>query len=68
MYRGSEYQIDFLPKVKMEVVVPDELASIAITAILKSAKTGEVGDGKIFVSAVEEAIRVRTEEVGNAAL
>jgi nitrogen regulatory protein PII len=68
MYRGSEYQIDFLPKVKMEVVVPDELVSTTITAILKSAKTGEVGDGKIFVSAIEEAIRVRTEEVGDAAL
>ena len=68
MYRGSEYQIDFLPKVKMEVVVPDELAQTAISTIIKAAKTGEVGDGKIFISTVEEAIRVRTEEVGEAAL
>ncbi len=68
MYRGSEYQIDFLPKVKMEVVVPDELAQTAISTIIKAAKTGEVGDGKIFISTVDEAIRVRTEEVGEAAL
>jgi nitrogen regulatory protein PII len=68
MYRGSEYQIDFLPKVKMEVVVPDQLVATAIETILKAAKTGEVGDGKIFVSAIEEVIRVRTEEVGEAAL
>ena len=68
MYRGSEYQIDFLPKVKMEVVVPDELAQTAISTLIKAAKTGEVGDGKIFISTVDEAIRVRTEEVGEAAL
>jgi nitrogen regulatory protein P-II 1 len=68
MYRGSEYQIDFLPKVKMEVVVPDELVQTAISTIIKAAKTGEVGDGKIFISTVDEAIRVRTEEVGEAAL
>ncbi len=68
MYRGSEYQVDFLPKVKIEVVVPDQVAAAAITTILKSARTGEVGDGKIFVSHVEEVIRVRTEEVGEAAL
>ncbi|MCC6397930.1 MAG: P-II family nitrogen regulator [Bacteroidetes bacterium] len=68
MYRGSEYQIDFLPKVKMEVVVPDELAQTAISTIIKAAKTGEVGDGKIFISTVDEAIRVRTEEVGESAL
>ena len=68
MYRGSEYQIDFLPKVKIEVVVPDQLVATAIETILKAAKTGEVGDGKIFVSAIEEVIRVRTEEVGEAAL
>lgn len=68
MYRGSEYQVGFLPKVKIEVVVPDKLLEPAIAAIVKSAKTGEAGDGKIFVSAIEEAIRVRTEEVGDAAL
>ena len=68
MYRGSEYQIDFLPKVKMEVVVPDELAQTAVSTIIKAAKTGEVGDGKIFISTVDEAIRVRTEEVGESAL
>jgi nitrogen regulatory protein P-II 1 len=68
MYRGSEYQIDFVPKVKVEVVVPDKLAEAAIACILKAARTGAVGDGKIFVSNVEEAIRVRTEEVGESAL
>lgn len=68
VYRGSEYQIDFLPKVKVEVVVSDNMAEKAIAAILKAAKTGEVGDGKIFVSNIEEAIRVRTDEVGDSAL
>ncbi len=68
MYRGSEYKIDFVPKIKVEVVVPDNLAETAIACILKGAKTGAVGDGKVFVSNVEEAIRVRTEEVGDDAL
>jgi nitrogen regulatory protein P-II 1 len=68
VYRGSEYQIDFLPKVKVEVVVADSHAEKTIASILKAAKTGEVGDGKIFVSNIEEAIRVRTEEVGDSAL
>ena len=68
VYRGSEYQIDFLPKVKLELVVSERLVEKAISSILKAAKTGEVGDGKIFVSAVEEVIRVRTEEVGESAL
>ena len=68
VYRGSEYQIDFLPKVKLEIVVPENLVATAISTILKAAKTGEVGDGKIFVSPIEEAIRVRTEEVGDSAL
>jgi nitrogen regulatory protein P-II 1 len=68
MYRGSEYQIDFLPKIKVEVVVPDRLAEAAISCILKAAKTGNVGDGKLFVTTVDEAIRVRTEEVGESAL
>lgn len=68
VYRGSEYQIDFLPKVKLEIVVPEKLVGTAISTILKAAKTGEVGDGKIFVSPIEEAIRVRTDEVGDSAL
>lgn len=68
VYRGSEYKVDFLPKVKLELVVPDKALSEAVAAILKSAKTGQVGDGKIFVTAVEEAIRVRTEESGEGAL
>jgi nitrogen regulatory protein P-II 1 len=68
MYRGSEYQIDFLPKVKLELVVPEHRLEVAISCILKAAKTGEIGDGKIFVSKVDEAIRVRTEEVGESAL
>jgi nitrogen regulatory protein P-II 1 len=68
VYRGSEYQIDFLPKVKIEVVVPERLADTAVKVILKAAKTGEVGDGKLFISHIEEAIRVRTEEVGDSAL
>jgi nitrogen regulatory protein P-II 1 len=68
VYRGSEYQIDFLPKVKVEVVVADRLADAAIAAILKAAKTGNVGDGKLFITTIDEAIRVRTEEVGDSAL
>jgi len=68
IYRGSEYQIDFLPKIKVEVVVPEKLVDTAVKVILKAAKTGEVGDGKLFISNIEEAIRVRTEEVGDSAL
>ncbi|MCI0706245.1 MAG: P-II family nitrogen regulator [Ignavibacteriae bacterium] len=68
VYRGSEYNIDFLPKVKVELVVPKKLAERAVSTILQAAKTGSVGDGKIFVLPVEEAIRVRTEEVGEGAL
>jgi nitrogen regulatory protein P-II 1 len=68
VYRGSEYQIDFLPKIKLEVVVPDHLLETVIATIVKSAKTGNVGDGKIFVIPVEEVVRVRTEEVGEGAL
>jgi nitrogen regulatory protein P-II 1 len=68
VYRGSEYKIDFLPKVKLEVVVPERLAESAIACIIKAAKTGEVGDGKLFISTVDEVIRVRTEEVGESAL
>jgi nitrogen regulatory protein P-II 1 len=68
LYRGAEYVVDFLPKVKIEVVVPDKLMESAIDAIVKSARTGKIGDGKIFVSPVEEAIRIRTEEKGEAAV
>ena len=67
-YRGSEYRVDFLPKLKIELVVPDEQLDRAIEAILKTAQTGEVGDGKIFVSHIEEAIRIRTEETGDQSL
>ncbi len=68
MYRGSEYHIVFLPKIKIEVVVPDNQLDLALQTILKSAKTGEIGDGKIFVSTIDEVIRVRTEESGDSAL
>ncbi len=68
LYRGSEYQIDFLPKLKLELVVSDAMADKVIDTIVNAAKTGQVGDGKIFVSAVEDAIRVRTGESGEAAL
>ena len=68
IYRGSEYTVDFLPKIKIELVVGDEKASEAVTAIIKAAKTGKIGDGKIFVSPVEEAIRIRTEEKGENAV
>lgn len=68
MYRGSEYQIDFLPKMKIEIITPDESVDKIVDTIIKSAKTGQVGDGKIFVYPVEDAIRVRTEESGEAAL
>jgi nitrogen regulatory protein P-II 1 len=67
-YRGSEYKIDFLPKVKIEVALPLEMVDHAIDAILKTAKTGKFGDGKIFVLPVEEVIRIRTGERGEAAL
>jgi nitrogen regulatory protein P-II 1 len=67
-YRGSEYTVDFLPKVKLEVVVADAKVSAAMDAIIKAAKTGKIGDGKIFVTAVGEAIRIRTEEKGEAAV
>ena len=67
-YRGSEYKIDFLPKVKIEVVLPLEMVDQAIDAIMKTAKTGKFGDGKIFVIPVDEVIRIRTGERGEAAL
>ena len=68
LYRGAEYVVDFLPKIKLEIVIDDNLVERAVEAIQKSAHTGRIGDGKIFVSSVEEAIRIRTEETGHEAL
>jgi nitrogen regulatory protein PII len=68
IYRGSEYTVDFLPKVKIELVVPDERVDAAVAAIVKSARTGKIGDGKVFVAPVDEAIRIRTEEKGESAV
>ena len=68
LYRGAEYVVDFLPKVKIEVVIPDDQLDAAIEAIIESAKTDKIGDGKIFVSTIEQAIRIRTGEEGDAAL
>ncbi|GIK22313.1 MAG: P-II family nitrogen regulator [Ignavibacteriota bacterium] len=67
-YRGSEYQIEFIPKIKIEVVVDDALLEKAVDAIIRSAKTGQVGDGKIFISDIQDVIRIRTEESGPQAL
>ncbi|MGH9405728.1 MAG: P-II family nitrogen regulator [Terriglobia bacterium] len=68
VYRGNEYTVDLLPKIKLEIFLPDQLVDSAVQAILKTAKTGKIGDGKIFLSQVEEAIRIRNEERGDAAL
>jgi nitrogen regulatory protein P-II 1 len=68
IYRGSEYNMDFLPKIKIELVVPDDRADNAIAAVVHSAKTGKIGDGKIFVTSIEQAVRIRTEETGNQAI
>ena len=68
LYRGAEYVVDFLPKVKVEVVVADGAVDAAIDAIVKAAKTGRIGDGKIFVTAVEQVIRIRTGETGEGAI
>jgi nitrogen regulatory protein P-II 1 len=68
LYRGAEYVVDFLPKIKIEVVIPTELLETAIDAILKSAHTGKIGDGKIFVSVVEQVVRIRTGETDESAL
>jgi nitrogen regulatory protein P-II 1 len=68
IYRGTEYTVDFLPKIKFEMVVPDDRALRAVEAILGAAKTGKIGDGKIFVTEVEEAVRIRTGERGGEAL
>jgi nitrogen regulatory protein P-II 1 len=68
IYRGSEYTVDFLPKVKIEVAVADEVAGKAIEVIAKAAKTGKIGDGKIFVIPLEEVVRIRTDERGESAV
>ena len=68
IYRGSEYTVDFLPKIKVELVVADVQAEAAVGAIVKSAKTGKIGDGKVFLSNVEQAVRIRTEEKGDSAV
>ena len=68
LYRGAEYVVDFLPKVKIEVVIPDDQLDTTVEAIISAAKTGKIGDGKIFVSTVEQAIRIRTSEEGPDAL
>jgi nitrogen regulatory protein PII len=68
IYRGSEYTVDFLPKIKVEVVLSDSQVSAAINAIVKAARTGKIGDGKVFVSPIEDAVRIRTEEKGEEAV
>ena len=68
IYRGSEYTVDFLPKIKIEVVIPDSLMESACAAVVEAAKTGKIGDGKVFVSEVEQAIRIRTDESGERAV
>ena len=68
LYRGAEYVVDFLPKVKVEVVVPDTMVEQSIDAIVKAARTGKIGDGKIFVTSVEQVVRIRTGETGEAAV
>ena len=68
IYRGSEYTVDFLPKIKIEMVIADKQVEAAVDAIVKSAKTGKIGDGKIFVTPIDEAIRIRTEEKGELAV
>ena len=68
IYRGSEYTVDFLPKIKIEIVIPDEAVDAAVEAIVKAAKTGKIGDGKVFVSTIDEAVRIRTEEKGEHAV
>lgn len=68
LYRGSEYKIDFLPKIKLEIIAKDSMVETIVSTIIKAAKTGQVGDGKIFVFPVEDVIRVRTEESGEDAI
>jgi nitrogen regulatory protein PII len=68
IYRGSEYTVDFLPKVKLEIAVSDDIASKTVDTIVKAAKTGKIGDGKVFVLPLEEVVRIRTDEHGDAAI
>jgi nitrogen regulatory protein P-II 1 len=68
IYRGSEYTVDFLPKIKIEVVLADNVVASSVEAIVKAARTGKIGDGKVFVSPIENAVRIRTEETGEAAV
>ena len=68
IYRGSEYTVDFLPKIKIEVVLPDEHVKEAVDAIVKGAKTGKIGDGKVFITTIENAVRIRTGETGDQAV
>jgi nitrogen regulatory protein P-II 1 len=68
IYRGSEYTVDFLPKIKVEVVVADNQVDQAVATIIKAAKTGKIGDGKVFVTSVDDAVRIRTEERGELAV
>ncbi len=68
IYRGSEYTVDFLPKIKIEVILPDALLAPSVEAIVRAAKTGKIGDGKVFVAAIDEAVRIRTGETGEQAV
>src|SRR5438132_1639682 len=68
VYRGNEYTVDLLPKIKIEAVLPDNLVEAAVSSVLKTARTGKIGDGKIFLTTVDEAIRIRSEERGETAL
>jgi nitrogen regulatory protein PII len=68
IYRGSEYTVDFLPKIKLEVVLAESMVGSAVDAIVKAARTGKIGDGKVFVSNIENAVRIRTEETGEQAI
>ncbi|MGC3991756.1 MAG: P-II family nitrogen regulator [Chthoniobacteraceae bacterium] len=68
IYRGSEYTVDFLPKVKFEIVLPDDRVPKAVDVIVQAAKTGKIGDGKVFVTPIEQAVRIRTEETGDSAV
>ncbi|WP_150047635.1 MULTISPECIES: P-II family nitrogen regulator [Methylomonas] len=68
LYRGAEYRVDFVPKTKLELAVPDDMVERAVEAILKSARTGKIGDGKIFVTTIEQSVRIRTGETGEDAI
>ena len=68
IYRGSEYTVDFLPKIKIEIVLPDSQVEAAVQAIIASAKTGKIGDGKVFISTIQDAVRIRTDERGDKAV